>query len=97
MRILDLLMLVRLLLVDCQRLALKSVALRHQITILKRSVARPKVQDSDGMFWILMMRMLKEWKDVLYFVCYRISIQVYSDCDDRLGERTEFSGGTGAA
>ena len=29
---------------------------------------RPKIQDSDRMFWILMMRLLKEWRDAVHFV-----------------------------
>ena len=68
MRIMDLLVLIRLLVVDRQRLALENVALRHQLTVLKRSVTRPKIQDSDRVFWILMMRMLKDWKDAVHFV-----------------------------
>ena len=68
MKFLDLLMLVKLLVVDRQRLALENGALRHQLTVLKRSVGRPKIQDSDRVFWILMIRMLKEWKDAVYFV-----------------------------
>ncbi len=45
-------LLVRLLIEDRQRLALENVALRHQLAILKRSVKRAKIQDSDRMFWI---------------------------------------------
>ena len=56
----DLLTSLRLIIADCQRLALENVALRHQLAVLKRSVARSKIEDSDRMFWILMMRMLKE-------------------------------------
>ena len=61
-------LLVRLLIEDRQRLALENVALRHQLAVLKRSVAWPKIQDSDRMFWILMKRMLTEWRDTLHFV-----------------------------
>jgi hypothetical protein len=68
MRLLDLFELVRMLLAERKKLALENVALRHQLTVLKRSVARPKIQDSDRVFWILMMRMLKEWKDAVHFV-----------------------------
>ena len=64
----NLLRLVRLLIEDRQRLVLENVALRHQLAVLKRSVARPKIQDSDRMFWILMKRMLGEWRDALHFV-----------------------------
>ena len=61
-------LLVRLLVEDRQRLVLENVALRHQLAVLKRSVTRPKIQDSDRMFWILMRRMLTEWRDALHFV-----------------------------
>ena len=62
------LLLVRLLIEDRQRLALENVALRHQLAVLKRSVKRPKIEDSDRMFWILMKRMLAEWRDAVHFV-----------------------------
>jgi len=64
----DLFSFVSLLLADRKRLMLENLALRHQLTVLKRSVNRPRIQDSDRVFWILMMRMLKEWKDALHFV-----------------------------
>ena len=51
-----------------QRLALENVALRHQLAVLKRSVKRAKIHDSDRMFWILMKRMLVDWRDALHFV-----------------------------
>ena len=63
-----LVLLLRLLVEDRQRLALEDVALRHQLAVLKRSVKRPRIQDSDRMFWILMMRMLKEWREAVHFV-----------------------------
>ena len=47
MRIRDLVLLVRLLVADRKRLALENVALRHQLTVLKRSVKRPRIEDSD--------------------------------------------------
>ena len=52
--------LLRLLIEDRQQLLLENVALRHQLTVLKRSVTRPKIKDSDRMFWILMKRMLAD-------------------------------------
>jgi hypothetical protein len=45
-----LILLVRILIEDRQQLALENVALRHQLAVLKRSVKRPKIQDSDRMF-----------------------------------------------
>jgi len=64
----QLLALIRALAEDRQRLALENVALRHQLAVLKRSVKRPKIQDSDRMFWILMTKMLKEWQEAVHFV-----------------------------
>jgi len=53
---------------DRAQLALENVALPHQLAVLKRSVTRPKIEDSDRIFWIGMRRMLTEWKDCLFFV-----------------------------
>ena len=64
----DLYTLVKLLLADRKRLALENVALRHQLVVLKRSVNRPRIQDSDRIFWILLLRMLKDWKEAVHFV-----------------------------
>ena len=61
-------LLVRLLIEDRQQLVLENVALRHQLAVLKQSVTRPKIQDSDRMFWILMKRMLADWRDAVHFV-----------------------------
>ena len=33
-----------------------------------RSVKRPKIEDSDRMFWFLIRRTLKEWRKALHFV-----------------------------
>jgi len=67
-KITDFFMLVRLLLEDRKRLMLENLALRQQLAVLKRSVNRPRIEDSDRIFWILLRRMLKEWKDTLLFV-----------------------------
>ncbi len=56
-QITDLFMLVRLLLEDRKRLMLENLALRQQLAVLKRSVNRPRIDDSDRIFWILMRRM----------------------------------------
>jgi hypothetical protein len=36
--------------------------------VLKRSVKRAKVEDSDRVFWMLLWRSLRDWKDALIFV-----------------------------
>jgi putative transposase len=63
-----LLALINTLLTDRSRLALENVALRQQITVLKRSVKRAKINDSDRVFWILMRRLLDSWRDTLLIV-----------------------------
>ena len=53
---------------DRAQLALENVALRHQLAVLKRSVTRPKIEDSDRIVWIMLRRLLEDWKDALVFV-----------------------------
>ena len=60
--------LLRAALADRQRLLLENAALRHQVAVLKRSVSRPRLDDSDRLFWIALRRLHREWKDWLLFV-----------------------------
>jgi hypothetical protein len=53
---------------DRRRLLLENAALRHQVAVLKRSVTRPRIEDSERIFWIAMRRMLREWKECLILV-----------------------------
>ena len=55
--IIQLLGLINALLADRSRLALENVALRQQLAVLRRSVNRAKIDDSDRVFWILMRRL----------------------------------------
>ena len=48
-----LLALIRLLVADRHRLMMENLALRHQLGVLKRTVKRPRIEDSDRMLWIL--------------------------------------------
>ena len=52
-------------LIERQRLLLENAALRHQLAVLKRSVKSPRIEDSDRIFWIVMRRMMRDWKDCL--------------------------------
>ena len=63
-----LLTLINALLADRSRLALENVALRQQLTILRRSVKRARIDDSDRVFWILMRRLVGNWRDTLLIV-----------------------------
>ena len=51
--LLDLLALIRALAADRARLALENLVLRQQLTVLRRSVKRTKLDDSDRIFWVL--------------------------------------------
>jgi transposase InsO family protein len=39
-----------------QRLVVENLALRHQLVVLKRSIKRPRIEDCDRIFWILLRR-----------------------------------------
>ena len=51
-----LLSLLRSALADRQRLLLENAALRHQVAVLKRGAGRPRIEDSDRLFWIALRR-----------------------------------------
>jgi len=55
-------------LIDRQRLMLENAVLRQQILVLKRSVSRPRIEDSDRAFFVLMHRLLADWKSSLLIV-----------------------------
>ena len=64
----DLLALVRALAADRARLALENVVLRQQLNVLRRSVKRARLDDGDRLFWVLIHRLFKEWKEHLVLV-----------------------------
>jgi transposase InsO family protein len=53
---------------DRHRLVLENVALRQQLTVLRRGVTRPKLQDQDRLFWISLLRLLGTWRETLHIV-----------------------------
>ncbi len=63
-----LLQLVNALVTERSRLMLENLALRQQVAVLKRSVKRAKIDDSDRVFWILIRRLLADWRDTLLIV-----------------------------
>ena len=67
--------LLQLVLKDRTQLALENIALRQQLAVYKRTVKRPKIEDRDRIFWLSVMRMLKEWKAAL------VSVRVVTACD----------------
>ncbi len=49
-------------------LAVENIALRQQITILKDKNPRPKLKNSDRLFWVILCRFWKNWKSSLIIV-----------------------------
>jgi putative transposase len=49
-------------------LALEVAALQHQIMVLKRSVKRPKISNSDRMLWVVLRRFWPDWRKALVIV-----------------------------
>ena len=42
-------------------LVAENLALRHQLTVLSRSVKRPKLRPGDRLFWVLLSRFWQGW------------------------------------
>lgn len=51
-----------------RQLALENLALRQQIAILQRSVKRPRLKNSDRLFWTLLSKIWKDWAEILTIV-----------------------------
>jgi putative transposase len=66
--LLDLLALIRALAADRARLTLENLVLRQQLNVLRRSVKRARLDDSDRVFWVVIHRIFKEWKEHLVVV-----------------------------
>jgi len=48
---------------------LENLALRHQIGVLQRSAAkRAKLSSGDGLFWICLSRLWRDWRSALAIV-----------------------------
>jgi len=66
--LLDLLALIRALAADRARLALENVVLRQQLNVFRRSVKQARLHDGDRLFWVLVHRLFREWKEHLVLV-----------------------------
>lgn len=53
---------------DRTQLVLENIALRHQLAVYMRSVKRPNIKDGDRIFWLTVMRMLRDWRQAVVFV-----------------------------
>jgi putative transposase len=50
-------------------LQLEILALRHQISVLQRSVRkRPKLTSRDRLFWVYLSRLWRDWRSTLVIV-----------------------------
>ena len=47
---------------------LENLALRHQISVYKQSISRPKLRPSDRFFWVCLSRLWSGWQHALEFV-----------------------------
>ena len=55
-------------LMSAATLRLENLALRQQLAILKRRSKRPRLRDSDRLFWVLLSRFWLGWKSALLLV-----------------------------
>jgi hypothetical protein len=53
---------VRALLVNSAAVSLENVALRHQLSVLQRSVRRPRSRGRDRIFWLWLARLWAGWR-----------------------------------
>jgi putative transposase len=51
-----------------RQLALENLALRHQVAVYKRTVARPRLRTSDRLFWVGLTKVWTGWRQSLVFV-----------------------------
>ena len=63
-----LLALIQLLAASRAKLVMENVALRQQIIVLKRTTKKARIEDSDRVFWVLLGKLFKDWKDILFIV-----------------------------
>ena len=50
------------------RLVVENIALKQQLAVMQRTVKRPRFNNSDRFFWVLLFRFWKGWKDTLVIV-----------------------------
>src|SRR5216683_1945243 len=48
--------------------ALENLALRQQLSILRRTVRRPHLRTSDRLFWVLLAKAWQDWRTALIVV-----------------------------
>src|SRR5258708_2101652 len=58
----------RLLCSGHRAVALENLALRQQVSVLRRTVRRPHLRTSDRLFWVLLAKAWREWRTALIVV-----------------------------
>ncbi len=48
------------------QLALEKLALRQQVVMLRQSVKKPRPSMADKLFWVLFLRYVEGWRNLLY-------------------------------
>ena len=51
-----------------RQLALENLALRRQLTVYRRVVARPRLRRGDRLFWVALSRLWRGWEQALIIV-----------------------------
>jgi len=51
-----------------RELALENLALRQQLAVFKHRYPRPRLRDSDRLFWVLLCRVWRSWRGALHVV-----------------------------
>src|SRR5262245_66457649 len=59
---------VRALLVTSAAVSLENAALRHQLSVLQRSVSRPRFRRCDRIFWLWLAKLWTGWRASLVIV-----------------------------
>ena len=70
-----LLTLLQPLLKDRTQLALENIALLQQLAVYQRTAKRPRIEDRDRISWLMVMQVLRDWKEALVFVKPRTVIK----------------------
>jgi transposase InsO family protein len=53
----------------CQReLAIENLALRQQLAVLKNNYPRPKLTDTDRLFWVILSKLWGGWREAIHLV-----------------------------
>ncbi len=51
-----------------QNLIVENAALRQQLNVLRRQVRRPRLTDSDRLYWVALRRVWPRWDEMLTIV-----------------------------